>query len=172
MTSAEPIAAAAAHDPSFPIEWQPGDEALEWEWDDMHAPRAIPPLSEDYLAVLNNGFAASYRVAGLPMTIHVRIWNGYAYFARRIDAPEVEHAAIRASEPDAWRALIPMTAEYWRTAREDLVAMYAEMDAVSATEPATDLAVAWLRAWDHARRAWEIHFIAISGPYQVLDDLV
>src|SRR4051794_41247310 len=88
-------------DPAFPVTFEPGDEELEWEWDDMHSPRAIPPLSQDYLGGLGGGFAAGYEAAGLPYRLRTRIWNGYAYFAFRIEAPESEHAAIRAAAPEA-----------------------------------------------------------------------
>ena len=37
--------------------------------------------------------------------------------------------------------------------------------------PAPDLAEAWDGAWQRVARAWQIHFYAITGPYQVLDDL-
>jgi len=50
--------------------------------------------------------------------------------------------------------------------------MYAEIDAITGEEPPDELAPAWRRAWDHAHRAWEIHFVAIAGPYQVLEDLI
>ena len=59
-----PVRATAADDPDFPIAWEPGEAELEWEWDDMHSPRAVPPLSEDYLMVLGGGFAAMYREQG------------------------------------------------------------------------------------------------------------
>src|SRR3954469_11742922 len=99
-------------DPSFPVTFEPGDEALEGEWDDMHSPRAVPALSQDYLGALAGGFAAGYRVAELPYSLLARVWNGYGYFGLRIDAPESSHAAIRASAPDAWRRLIPTTPDF------------------------------------------------------------
>ena len=37
--------------------------------------------------------------------------------------------------------------------------------------PADKLADAWKGAWERAQRAWSIHFYAITGPYQVMDDL-
>ena len=64
---------AAAPEVEFPIAWQPGDEELEWEWDDMHMPRAIPPLSEDYVNALMAGIVYRYRAMGLPATIPVRV---------------------------------------------------------------------------------------------------
>ena len=137
----------------------------------MHAPHAVPALSEDYLGALSEGFKAGYEAAGLPYTIFGRVWHGYAYFAFRIEAPETEHAAIRAAAPDAWRRTIATTTAYWADARHELAAMYDEIEAVSGTEPAEQLAGAWDRAWQHVARAWKIHFVAISGPYQVLEDL-
>ena len=34
-----------------------------------------------------------------------------------------------------------------------------------------ELAEAWEGAWQRTERAWRIHFYAITGPYQILDDL-
>lgn len=171
MTAAEPTPAAPDADPEFPIDWQPGDRELEWEWDDMHTPRAVPPLSEDYLTCLEAGFAYGYEAVGHPASILVRVWNGYAYFAYRIDAPEAEHDAIRAAAPDRYRSEIPLASAYWERSLAELRERYAEIDAVTGTEPAAELIAGWRRAWEHVRRAWEIHFHAITGPYQVLDDL-
>jgi pyruvate,water dikinase len=171
MTTTEPTPAPPDTDPAFPIDWQPGDWELEWEWDDMHTPRAVPPLSEDYLACLEAGFAYGYQAVGHPASILVRVWNGYAYFAYRIDAPEAEHDAIRAAAPDRYRSEIPLASDYWQRSLAELRGLYAEIDAITGAEPAAELVVAWGRAWDNARRAWEIHFHAITGPYQILDDL-
>jgi phosphohistidine swiveling domain-containing protein len=170
MTTAEPTS-SAPEAADFPIEWRGDEEALEWEWDDMHTPRAMPPLSEDYLACLEAGFAYGYQAVGHPAVIHVRVWNGYAYFAYQIEAPPEDHAAIRAAAPDRYRAEIALTLAYWERSLEELRLRYAEIDAVTGTEPAAVLVPAWKRAWESARRAWQIHFHAITGPYQVLEDL-
>ena len=172
--TADPSAAPAApvaRDADFPIDWQPGDEELEWEWDDMHTPRAVPPLSEDYIAALTGGFAYRYATIGQPVAILARVWNGYTYFALRIDAPPDEHEAVMKAAPDLRRGHIPLTAAYWRRARPELQAMYRDIDAITGDEPAAELAAAWERAWRHVERAWQIHFYAITGPYQVLNDL-
>ena len=84
----------------FPIAWESGDEELEWEWDDMHMPRAIPPLSEDYVAAVIAGIVYRYRAMGLPATIPVRVWNGYTYFALKIDAPADQHEALMNRAPE------------------------------------------------------------------------
>ena len=155
----------------FPIAWESGDEELEWEWDDMHMPRAIPPLSEDYVAALMAGIVYRYRAMGLPATIPVRVWNGYTYFAMRIDAPADQHEALMNRAPEMRRSLIPGTAAYWRRALPELQSMYREIDAVSGDEPRDELVAAWERVWTLVERAWQIHFHVITGPYQVLDDL-
>ncbi len=158
-------------DVDFPIVFEPGDEELEWEWDDMHMPRAIPPLSEDYVAALMAGIAYRYRAMGLPATIPVRVWNGYTYFALKIDAPPDEHEALMNRAPDMRRSLIPGTAAFWTRALPELQAIYRDIDAISGDEPRDDLVAAWARVWTMVERAWQIHFHVITGPYQVLDDL-
>ncbi len=71
------------------------------------------------------------------------------------------------------REQIPVAEAYWRDeALPELAAIYRRINEVpidSATP--TEAAAAWRRAWADADRAWQIHFIAINGPYQVLDDL-
>ncbi len=37
--------------------------------------------------------------------------------------------------------------------------------------PVDELAAAWDEAWTRIGRCWSIHFYAIRGPYQVLEDL-
>ena len=158
----------------FPIAWrEPSDADLTWEWDDMHTPHVVMPLGEDYLELLAHGFAYRYEKLGVPLAILTRVWNGYAYFAFKIDAAEAEHDAVMARYQEARRARIPHTAAYWREeALPELRAMYREIDGIDADAISPDrLAVAWERAWTHAERAWDIHFFVIAGPYQVLDDL-
>jgi phosphohistidine swiveling domain-containing protein len=172
MATLDPPIGDVTSDPAFPVTFEPGEEALEWDWDDMHTPRAVPPLSQDYLSLLCAGMAAPYREVDLPFEMLVRFWNGYVYFAQIIHAPEEQHEALRASAPDRWRSLIPMTESIWSAARAELAAMYADVDAISGEEPAPQLGAGWDRAWAHAARAWEIHFVVISGPYQVLEDVI
>jgi len=158
----------------FPIVWrEPADAELTWEWDDMHTPHVVRPLGEDYLELLTHGFAFRYQKLGVPLAILTRVWNGYAYFGFKIDAPEAEHDAVMARYQAARRARIPHTAAYWRDeALPELRAMYREIDEVDPDALSPDrLAIAWERAWTHAERAWDIHFFVIAGPYQVLEDL-
>lgn len=162
---------AAAPEVEFPIAWQPGDEELEWEWDDMHMPRAIPPLSEDYVNALMAGIVYRYRAMGLPATIPVRVWNGYTYFAMKIDAPADQHEALMNQAPAMRRTLIPGTAAYWGKALPELQSMYRAIDAVTGDERRDELVAAWERVWTLVERAWQIHFHVITGPYQVLNDL-
>ena len=171
-SAADPRTPTATDD--FPIVWrEPGDADLTWEWDDMHTPHVVRPLGEDYLELLAHGFAYRYEKLGVPLAILTRVWNGYAYFGFKIDAPEAEHDAVMARYQAARRARIPHTAAYWRDeALPELRVMYREIDEIDAETLSADrLAIAWERAWTHAERAWDIHFFVIAGPYQVLDDL-
>jgi phosphohistidine swiveling domain-containing protein len=159
---------------AFPIVWlEPTDPEITWEWDDMHTPRALTPLGEDYIELLSKGFAYRYEKLGVPLAILTRVWNGYAYFGFKILAPEDEHDAVMARYTAARRKRVPLTAAYWRDeAVPELRAMYREIDEVAVDDlGAEQLAIAWERAWSHAERAWGIHFYVIAGPYQVLDDL-
>ena len=78
-----------------------------------------------------------------------------------------------ARRDEAARAQIPLTDAYWRErAIPELRAHYGWVAAVPVeTMPADELAAAWDEAWARIGRCWSIHFYAIRGPYQVLEDL-
>ena len=165
---------AASAPEVFPIAWrEPFDPEVTWEWDDMHTPRALTPMGEDYVELLTQGFAYRYQRLGVPCAVLVRVWNGYAYFGFRIDAPEDEHEAVMARYSERRRERVPLTAAYWRDeGLPELQAMYREIDEIAVDDlPPARLADAWERAWSHGERAWQIHFYVITGPYQVLEDL-
>ena len=165
---------AASAPEAFPIVWrEPFDPEVTWEWDDMHTPQALTPLGEDYVELLTQGFAYRYELLDVPCAVLVRVWNGYAYFGFRIDAPEVEHDAVMARYTERRRGRVPLTAAYWRDeGLPELQAMYREIDEIAVEDLApARLADAWERAWTHGERAWQIHFYVITGPYQVLEDL-
>ena len=163
--------AAAAPATDFPIDWEEGDEELEWEWDEMHLPHALPALSQDYIRALLDGVGYRYRAMGLPARMLTRVWNGYGFMAFKLDAPPEQHEELLAGATDGRRGLIPGTRAYWARTLPELQAMYAEIEAMTAQEPPATLAEAWARAWTCVERAWQIHFYVIAGAYQVLDDL-
>ena len=167
-----PELAAARED--FPFEWEdPSDAELTWDWDDMHMPLAMTPLGGDYVRVLADGFAYRFSRLEAPFRIQVRVWNGYAYFGFEMNVPEAEREAFLSAYKERKRKRGPRTTEYWQAkAVPELREMYAWIEALPVeTMPAPDLAEAWDGAWQRVARAWQIHFYAITGPYQVLDDL-
>ncbi len=165
---------APPSDAEFQVAWEePWDPERTWTWDDMHMPFALSPLAGDYVRLMGAGFAYGYRHLGLPIEMHTRIWNGYAYFAWKSDGTTSEGSEVWDRMPDACRARIPITDAYWRErALPELHETYAGIAARPVeTMPAAALADAWDGAWAGIARTWAIHFLAIRGPYQVLDDL-
>jgi phosphohistidine swiveling domain-containing protein len=157
---------------AFPFEWlEPADAELSWEWDDMHMPFALSPLAGDYVKVIGEGFAYRYERLELPLQILARVWNGYAYFAARVGEPDDKRFTDK--NLAARRAVVPITGAYWRErALRELPELYSEVDGVPVeTLTADELAAAWEPAWGRISRAWRIHFFAITGPYQALNDL-
>lgn len=155
----------------FPFAWEEeGDAALSWEWDNMHSPSPLAPLAADYMRGIAQGFAYRYEILDVPMEVLARIWNGYAYFAARFGAPEAD---VIQRLTAGKRALVPTTAAYWNERSvPELRETYAAIDAVQPEGMAADaLATAWDTAWRGLHRAWRIHFLVISGAYQVLEDL-
>jgi phosphohistidine swiveling domain-containing protein len=157
---------------AFPFEWlEPADAELSWEWDDMHMPFALSPLAGDYVKVIGEGFAYRYERLELPMQIICQVWNGYAFFAARVGEPDDKR--FTDMNLAARRSVIPITGDYWRErALRELPELYAAVDEVPVeTLTFDELAAAWEPAWGRIGRAWRIHFFAITGAYQALNDL-
>ncbi|MFL5674782.1 MAG: PEP-utilizing enzyme [Chloroflexota bacterium] len=158
---------------AFPIVWEgPDDLDVTWEWDDMHMPVAVTPLSGDYNILMGGGFAYGYERLSVPYEVLVRVWNCYTYFGARNHFPEAERATGDERYTAARRAAIPLSHGYWQKAVAELTGIYSWIEARPVeTAPLEDLAPTWDDAWARIARAWSIHFYAIRGPYQVLDDL-
>ena len=163
--------------PEFPVEFEkPGDELLTWEWDDMHMPFAMTPLAASWSRTIAQGFGAWREHLGVdfPPRTRIAVWNGYTYFAYVPGSEGDERKRIDDEITDLMRVQIPVAEAYWRDeALPELEAIYRQIREAP-IENGTPAAAAdgWRRAWTGADRAWRIHFIAINGPYQVLDDLV
>lgn len=162
--------------PEFPVEFElPGDERLTWEWDDMHMPAALTPLAASWSRTIAQGFGSWREHLGVdfPPRTRVAVWNGYAYFAYVPGSEGEERKRIDEEITQVMRAQIAVAEAYWRDeALPELERIYRQMlDAPIESGSRGDAADAWRRAWDGADRAWRIHFIAINGPYQVLEDL-
>lgn len=158
----------------FPVEWaDPSDAEICWEQDHMHMPTALAPLAADYVLVLAAGFAYGYQRIEMPVAMRARIWNHYVYFGLRIDVPEEDRPAMFDRATETTRAQIPVTDAYWRErAIPELRGIYEWVAGQPVeTMPAADLAETWQEAWTRIGRCWSIHFYAIGGPYQVLEDL-
>ena len=158
----------------FPVEWQdPSDPEITWEWDDMHMPGALSALAGDYVTVIATGMAYGHLRMGTPVQMRIRIWNGYAYFGLWTDVPEADQAAMWEQRTEAERGAIKPADAYWHEqAVPEVRAAYAWVAAQPVeTMSASDLAETWGEVWERIGRCWSIHFYAIRGPYQVLDDL-
>jgi phosphohistidine swiveling domain-containing protein len=158
----------------FPVTWlEPGDADLTWEWDDMHMPAAVTPLAGDYVMVIGAGFAYAYERLEVPYHVRTRIWNGYCYFAFSSGLPDSEQAGVADRYTAARRAAIEISDAYWHErAIPELREIYGWVAARAVeTMPLDELAETWEAVWRRIGRAWDIHFYAIRGPYQVLDDL-
>ena len=158
----------------FPFVWlDPSDAELTWELDDMHMPFALAPLAGDYSMAIGAGWASSYSRFSLPLTVRTATWNGYTYFALRYDVPDSEREAVDARLTELARDHARIARRYWDDeARPELDAIYTRLvDLTTGTRALATSADAWSEAWALIERAWRIHFYAITGPYQALDDL-
>jgi phosphohistidine swiveling domain-containing protein len=158
----------------FPVTWlEPDDPQLTWDWDDMHVPAAVTPLAGDYALVVGEGFAYGYERLEVPYRVRARVLNGYVYYAFTVDGTEDEQAAAGDRYTAARREAIEVSEAYWHgRAIPELTEIYAWVAARPVeTASLADLADTWDEVWRRISRAWGIHFYAIRGPYQVLDDL-
>ena len=163
-----PESAGGAVDPAveFPIAWSdPADCEMTWEHDDMHTPFCMAPLAWDYAQLIGHGFAYAYERLDVPIAMRAEVFNGYCYFTRVQDIENDQYLLKK-------REATSLSPDYWRRALPELRDLYAWIAAVAVDDlSAADLAEVWEGAWERAQRAWRIHFYAILGPYQVMDDL-
>jgi pyruvate,water dikinase len=160
----------------FPIEFDdPSDAEIEWEWDDMHMPFPVAPLSGDWAIAIGRAFDSWKSGLGIdyPSRGYGRVWNGYVYYGFRTNYPAEEKDAWRAKATEFWRSRIAVTDSYWNDeVLPELRDMYATLRSADVEAGTREVvAEAWEAAWRAAQRAWDLHFVAILGPYQVLDDL-
>lgn len=173
-TPGVPSSATTVEDPQgFPIAWSnPSDVERSWRRDEMHSPFCLVPLSQDYVTLIGNGFAYRYERLDVPISMRALIVNGYLYFSWVPLGPESGHEAIVEQYVATCREHTPLAIDYWERSVPELRRLYRDIAAIPVEElPAPELAEAWEVAWDQAQRAWAIHFYAITGPYQVMDDL-
>jgi phosphohistidine swiveling domain-containing protein len=159
--------------PEFPIVWSdPADRERSWAHDDMHSPFCLTPLSQDYTAMIGIGFDYRYERLDVPISMRSKTFNGYLYFSWMTLGPESEEEAISQQYIANCRMHTPLAVDYWARAVPELRQLYGWITSVDVeTLPSQELAKAWDGAWERAQRAWAIHFYAITGPYQVMDDL-
>jgi rifampicin phosphotransferase len=160
--------------PDFPIEWpDPADERLTWEFDDMHMPFALPPLSIDYATILAGGFNPPSEEWGLPHRIWMRIFHGYGYFAYDAGVPPEEEAAANERRVAAYGDFADRLDAQWRDADlPEIRAIERRIREVDVDRlPSADLAAAWEDAWAGGARAWVIHFYTVRGAYHPTDVL-
>ena len=157
----------------FPIEWSdPTDVERSWRRDEMHSPFYLVPLSQDYVTLIGNGFGYRYERLDVPISMRAQVVNGYLYFSWVPLGPESEHEAVVEQYLATCREHTPFAVDYWARSVPELKGLYADIAAIDVEAlPAEQLAEAWEMAWERAQRAWAIHFYAITGPYQVMDDL-
>jgi rifampicin phosphotransferase len=159
----------------FPVEFaDPSHASLEWEWDDMHMPFALSPLAGDWVLVIAQGFD-DWRTTLIQLPSHTygAVWNGYAYFAFDPGASGEERERNKAAALALWRARAETDEDWWHgQAVPELRSLYEAMrQAPLETAAPAEAAAHWEAAWAAADRAWRIHFTAILGPYQVVEDL-
>lgn len=158
----------------FPIEWHDSSDAeITWDWDDMHMPGALSALAGDYAGLVAAGMAYGHQRMGTPVQMRLRVWNGYAYYGLATDVPAAQQDAMWKRRDLAAREAIQTADAYWHErAVPEVSAAYAWVAARPVeTMPLADLAETWDEVWARIGRCWSIHFYAIRGPYQVLDDL-
>ena len=167
--------ATAPPSADFAVEFErPGDEQISWEWDDMHMPFAMTALAGDYVReLITGGMNEHYRLFDFPQRMRCAIWHGYSYFGLQRNYPIEERPAILARYFEVARQRAEITApQWWDDVIPELHQLYAGMTGVDVDGlELAALGDAWAAAWKAGLRAWELHFIWILGPYQILEDL-
>ncbi|TAL06895.1 MAG: hypothetical protein EPO00_10290 [Chloroflexota bacterium] len=137
-------------------------------------PFALAPLSADYIRTLGEGFNFRYTLySDFPQRVRARVWNGYAYFAVAHNAPDEEWPDITKRWQATMHRQVEVTEAWWR---DEALPEIRQLEAGIRTIPVEDLAPAaladaWDRAWAATLRMWELHFVAIGGPYTAVEEL-
>jgi pyruvate,water dikinase len=159
----------------FPIDaTDPAVLERTWDRDDMHMPFPLAPLAADYITrILGASFNHHYARFGSSQTNEARVWNGYVYFGFAWNLPADDEDSAKAAWTEVLRERIAATPAYWRDeAMPELRRIYASLESVPVEELSPeDLVAVWHDSWAATLEAWRIHFVAIMGPYQVLEDL-
>ncbi len=159
-------------DEAFPVQWDdPSDAALTWMWDGEHFPRALTPLSGDYVIMLGKGFAYLYERAGIPLHTGARVINGYPYWGVRWAIPESERPHVRTQVQAFLREQAKGTCKFWETTVLPAVLETCRwiQDAPIDSAPLTAVASLWDDAWNRMAHLFRFH--SILGATQPLDDL-
>ena len=157
----------------FPLAWSdPTDIERTWVHDEMHTPFCLAPLAWDYGDLIGRGFAYRYDRLELPIEMRAQVFNGYFYMSWHPLVADDERDALSDQYLSSRQKHTAFAVDYWERAVPELRELYSWIADVPVDElPAHQLAEAWEGAWERAQRAWSIHFYAITGPYQVMDDL-
>jgi phosphohistidine swiveling domain-containing protein len=159
---------------AFPVDMTQAELDRTWHLDAMHMPFALTPLACDQIDhVLGQSFDHSYERFGMPQRNVGRTWNGRAYFSWTWNVPKDEEKAVEQRWIAIEREFIARTRAYWDDeAMPELRRIYRRIREIDVDGlDGAALAAAWVEAWAGMLRAWQIHFVAILGPYRVLEDL-
>lgn len=148
------------------------DPALNWEREDMHAPSALPLLSQDFIREVLDAINARFERFELPVRIEAVVVNGYTFVAERL----LDGADPRSLKPifDQKRdELIAAGISQWTDdALPTLQGYYselAEMDLGGASSK--QAATSWRKAWKRTYDAYKIHFALSTLFYGPVDQL-
>jgi phosphohistidine swiveling domain-containing protein len=144
----------------------------------MHMPHAFTTLAGEWACDISDAFLSPYlrypEHGPFPQEWFSAVWNGYVYYAYRRNVPDEQRKTLFDRMIALNRARIAPTHSYWRDELiPELQRIYNRTASIPVeTMALAELADAWEGAWAGSKRAWDIHFDIICGPYQVMDDLV
>lgn len=86
-----------------------------WQWDKMHAPRPLTPLSQDFMFDnVSSGFTAGMDELGCPLGFAMKTVNYYRYAAMYpLDPPGQDNPARRARYARTMSEVLPRMGELW-----------------------------------------------------------
>jgi rifampicin phosphotransferase len=148
-----------------------------WQWDRVHCPRVITPLSEDtLLAAANEGFAQGLSDYSYPQRLRYRVINGYAYSTfEAVDPSEAVLAALRQEHRKRLRleagAIPRRWDEEWRPLIERQLRTLRETN--YAALPDDELLATFANLLVDLRSRWHIHGLLLMAYVAVseFDDL-
>ena len=166
QTTPQPLPGVIPAPASFPITWNPPDDAqLFWIRDQLHQPEPITPLDEEFAQHVYRGMGVIFEQYEIPLRVRSRRFNTYFYWAVVPVDGAPDELAAQSERADATVSQVnARLAEIWNEEVLPEVKLHLrfweEFDLAGATMP--ELLDHLAETVTRHCRVWELHFRVVT----------